>query len=632
MLDKLPLDILLLIANLLSANAVRIMSHVSSGLRWLLTPLVYRDIEFCAVNEWALNVLDVDDFFLHHCANVDYLQSTRRVSIHAPVHIARFNRCVAFNLFRTSEPSKSCVSLGTTDEEKAHELFLKDIMSQMRRVFKGLRSNSLRSFTWRLGTCVPNGILNQDGCIIQHQKGLAHLSLVTDSSCPHAAGHLDALPDLCSLRSLEWEGVQHPREIDLLHRCIHRNKKHLKALSIGFSIGGYRPDFYTDVLGLWGTLSRPNSDHSTMSLPSLVSLTLSKTGMPKQLQISGAPVFSSLKVLKLRACPNALEFLKALSDSTPPLQLKRFEFCGDSLASTLDEIDDISILISFLLSFRGLKHLHLKISNFARSCRFRTAIQHHITTLETLAYHEQQLAPIDDDRLWWDTRDYAPLWIFEQARDLRLHRLSALALCASPAFLRPVLEPAGSECTLQILHLRFVGLDHLHRNIQSEVIAQMKTGRAYCSCGCWANNLRRGSNPRSRCSFTSTWEESMTSDLMKTSVSSEIPVGSDLCFDEAREIVEFADWAFGPRGLPSLMVLAFGDFSYEERYQRQRFLARRRMNGVSKEPGCAESEESDWTLCITNKVSALDEDPFHGSDTFLSVCPDGSLMENPEEW
>ena len=31
------------------------------------------------------------------------------------------------------------------------------------------------------------------------------------------------------------------------------------------------------------------------------------------------------------------------------------------------------------------------------------------------------------------------------------------------------------------------------------------------------------------------------------------------------ELLEFADWAFGPEGLPQLEILAYGDFSYQGR-------------------------------------------------------------------
>lgn len=40
----------------------------------------------------------------------------------------------------------------------------------------------------------------------------------------------------------------------------------------------------------------------------------------------------------------------------------------------------------------------------------------------------------------------------------------------------------------------------------------------------------------------------------------------DLQFSQTMpELLEFADWAFGPKGLPKLDILAYGDFSYRDR-------------------------------------------------------------------
>lgn len=39
--------------------------------------------------------------------------------------------------------------------------------------------------------------------------------------------------------------------------------------------------------------------------------------------------------------------------------------------------------------------------------------------------------------------------------------------------------------------------------------------------------------------------------------------------------MSFAEWVFGPGGLPALQVLAFGDFSHSDRYSGQQFLLRR---------------------------------------------------------
>jgi hypothetical protein len=38
------------------------------------------------------------------------------------------------------------------------------------------------------------------------------------------------------------------------------------------------------------------------------------------------------------------------------------------------------------------------------------------------------------------------------------------------------------------------------------------------------------------------------------------------------QLAQFAQWAFGPTGLPTLRVIAYGDFSYEGRFARHNVL------------------------------------------------------------
>ncbi|TGO80849.1 hypothetical protein BPOR_1627g00010 [Botrytis porri] len=47
---------------------------------------------------------------------------------------------------------------------------------------------------------------------------------------------------------------------------------------------------------------------------------------------------------------------------------------------------------------------------------------------------------------------------------------------------------------------------------------------------------------------------------------------------ENRSLYDFAVWAFGPHGFPRLRVLAYGDFSYGNRYAQQNTLFRRRSS------------------------------------------------------
>lgn len=90
--------------------------------------------------------------------------------------------------------------------------------------------------------------------------------------------------------------------------------------------------------------------------------------------------------------------------------------------------------------------------------------------------------------------------------------------------------------------------------------------------------------------------------------------------------MQFADWAFGPTGMPNLRILAFGDFSYDERYASQRFLAcrtNRELSTYSK-------------TCDFNEANMADPDLWDrvGLDWtyFLSACPQSGLIESPDEW
>ena len=100
------------------------------------------------MSEWALNVLDVDSFLLHHghSRTASFLQNTRHLYIQAPIHLARFNRCAYYNIFRTAGLAQGPSTLGAADETRAHEQFLDDIANQLHVVLAQLKPDSLRTF------------------------------------------------------------------------------------------------------------------------------------------------------------------------------------------------------------------------------------------------------------------------------------------------------------------------------------------------------------------------------------------------------------------------------------------------------------------------------------------------------
>lgn len=97
---------------------------------------------------------------------------------------------------------------------------------------------------------------------------------------------------------------------------------------------------------------------------------------------------------------------------------------------------------------------------------------------------------------------------------------------------------------------------------------------------------------------------------------------------EAKAFISFARWAFGPQGIPSLRVLAFGDFSHEDRYEAQRFLVRR------LDPLEESRVVSECLGFVPLDLADLESwDGLSGNGArFLAACPGNSLMESPYDF
>jgi hypothetical protein len=289
------------------------------------------------------------------------------------------------------------------------------------------------------------GVLDQGGYLSRYQQRLARLSLVTDGTCPQTWHRLEGLSELSSLTAFEWEGIQHQTEVDLLRQCISHNWSHLDHLSIGFVYSASARALCWESLGLQG-LELGVGDigvEKPTAVPTLSSLALSRVTLPPNLSSENSSIFCSLRALTLRDCPNQLRLLQLLSRSQNPLQLEHFETSLDLLLHEPGDGCSLSAVVRFLRSFRGLQHLHLRLSNFpASESRIQDAIKHHQTTLKSLVYHERQLAPIGEDGLFEDDRDVSPVWIANLSTIVDLGQVTALALCARPSAAVSLCQPS----------------------------------------------------------------------------------------------------------------------------------------------------------------------------------------------
>lgn len=270
---------------------------------------------------------------------------------------------------------------------------------------------------------------------MHHQKQIRRLSLITDGTCPHAGQHLEGLSCFTALTELEWEGIQHPSEVSALRGCLQQNSRHLKVLSLGF-LSVENPPGYVDIVDPF-----PSSFYDDRNQPDLggysllTSLTLSRVSFPSALLpgVQQSP-FRALQALTLWDCPNELHFLQLLARSGRPVSLRHFEISSDYLHASGERLA-LGALVEFLLSFRGLHYLYLKISNFPQFLPgLDDAIHHHQSTLRGLVFHERRLMAINSEQTFEELRDDVTVTLPSIPRILRkICSLIALGLCLRPA-------------------------------------------------------------------------------------------------------------------------------------------------------------------------------------------------------
>ena len=194
------------------------------------------------------------------------------------------------------------------------------------------------------------------------------------------------------------------------------------------------------------------------------------------------------------------------------------------------------------------------------------------------------------------------------------------------------------DCQIQLLHLRFSGLERVHRDLPREITTLLSKKAAAWSCQGHAG-MTVGLTGISSGYGVESVDVLDGSDPLPSgcAVASEAALVGLPAATEAEQFVSFAEWAFGPRGLPALKVLAFGDFSHEDRYPGQQFLVRRVEPARDCSPKCIPLSIGNLEGCLPfypvdiSELSAWDGMSVDGA-RFLSACPGSGLMESPYEF
>ena len=447
----------------------------------------------------------------------------------------------------------------------------------------------LTATSWDLGSCVPEDILGASGYLQREQTDLEALSLNTGGPTDTTKFYGDVVylvkrPALLELdafrhlRRLSWTGILLAPELESLLVFLAANKKILEMLELDFidwslvnrACETNLPDddphvFLKHVL--------PLSEYpSTNAFPALTILLLSAVCLPTTPDATvSAFDFSQLRSLRLHRCLNAHLLLRAIVQGALSLKLETFDCVMDDFAEKIDWGG--SALNAFLRSFNSLRQLYLMIAPLGEITTEHhfESITYHAVNLKGLVYHEvtpeTDTSSGKDKYLTFEPPNLNRGSTVAMTRFMQQASLESLGCCDSLTQLRRTLESDESTQNLKFLHIR-----------------------------------------RSKDSVALSIREYIVSWTVKGEFEY---VGMDFSRDPMLEyeLFEFARWAFGPRGISALRILAYGDFSYDGRHKDRCLLFYRQRIGST----------NGFRLASRDNVvdfSGIDK-PFE----FLSTCP-----------
>ncbi|KAI9784369.1 MAG: hypothetical protein M1816_000893 [Peltula sp. TS41687] len=618
MLDTLPMEIVETIVDLFTDKRdLKNMCEVSKRLYEITVPKLYETIIIQTEDELYLERLNVEPL-LRTCSNpLNCLQFVKNIRITAPFHRNLRNRCLhdrfdeeddvcwlrcPFHgrMERVSGPKKPSVSQklvrkdlesdednldadigdsqGDTDDEVGtpddvsigdHEVY-EDLEDGLMPLFVKLKENNLRTFSWELGTCVPYKLLGPNGYLPEKQNQIRALTLKTAGMCgTNMEGESPLhLPYFNKLKCFSWAAPRSAVDFEAIQEVLKANSDHLEELYLDLVDWVEADDSWFNDRGLWtvprspnffaqeilGLSSRDEEKKGKVMLPALRDLTLSALSfqsVPKKLACFFN--FSALHSLKLRYCPCTRALLEVLTGAKEGIKLTSLELI--LFEDEWDDLEDVAMdpVKPFLESFEGLEDLSLVIVDpMGVEDDYWSPIFHHQRTLKRFVYHERAI-DIEEDSA-----------TFELLRDMEFPggnsgdydnfdelKLECIGLSGSPRVMRATLEPLGSKRTLKLLHIRRTGSDLRDGTNPDDL------GDRYSGDGSYDTHMERLRD---------------LSDLHQSQHSD----GKIRNKGFPPALAEFAQWAFGPTGYPALQVLAYGDFSYEGRYERYNLLLCRR--------------------------------------------------------
>ncbi|KAF2669618.1 hypothetical protein BT63DRAFT_479411 [Microthyrium microscopicum] len=509
------------------------------------------------------------------------------------------------------------------------------------RTLQRFKKNHLKKFTWNnIGTPVLWEILGSDGHLANEQSTIESLELVTSNifyqGSIYKIEHQGS--QFKSLKELSWKGYRSTRDIVSLGYMLNNAAPQLRKLVLepmGWSLD-QRPDTeWTDDLMRrfhFNRLDRhtlllircPVGGGLQLQFPNLNVLSLSNMELarpgPGWCQRSRDFV-SSLNIeclctLKVRRCHGWENLLIAVIEAKQSIQLKTLEIQWDYQQTVQGQPSLRFYLLTFLEKFEGLEELFLSISDDIVWTEDWKFTEHHKSTLRSYVFHQRMRLSDRYDKsnpLWTDEEcDLVNMrggytrfnWRIGKWEDKLIgHDLEFFGLCCDVELLKMRVHPFTKSTSLKVLHLRQSGRDL----------------RVLPSIGAKGAGTLTDLTPVDDPSFD---PYELTPEAMREG-------SGDQDFDKnghprpVKAFHEFANWAFGPNGIPSLQILAYGDFSFDGRYNGKNLLLCRHQTdridaAKANRDDYRHMERKDWVLWNLLEKHA----------NALSACPVDPLMEN----
>ncbi|KAF5698704.1 AAA family ATPase [Fusarium mundagurra] len=295
--------------------------------------------------------------------------------------------------------------------------------------------------------------------------------------------------------------------------------------------------------------------------------------------------FETLSSLTLRMCPNCDQFVERVMQLKHPIKLKKLEIQEPDAAHEWDE----TFILDFLNAFEGLEELFVSQSGPESALELWGHVAHRHPSLKRFVDHQRMLNLDEDSPHFEKPCDVPDLGIFGRSmrrikedpsqNPLAKLDLEFIGLACIPERLKYILLPFTSKASLKVLHIRQSALD-------------LK------QCASWAINedaalvtLSTRSDTSSESGESLPWTDS--GPTTPTGATQDVPFGPNavevadgnnggcLWPPLQPEFRQFLEWIFGPQGIASLDIVAFGDFAHGGRESTYNLLLSRSTDATS---------------------------------------------------